>query len=79
MFVQPKEIALKPAKEILKKFNADPKKWLPDAWLTDKKEDADSLPKMYEMNDRLSKKGIIHKNKAGNIKSKITKFANGLA
>lgn len=47
--------------------------------LTDKKEAADSLPKIYEMIDRLSKKGIIHKNKAGNIKSKITKFANGLA
>ncbi len=47
--------------------------------LTDKKEAEDSLPKLYEMIDRLSKKGIIHKNKAGNIKSRITKFANGLA
>jgi small subunit ribosomal protein S20 len=47
--------------------------------ITDKKEAVDSLPKMYEMIDRLSKKGIIHKNKAGNLKSKITKFANGLA
>ncbi len=47
--------------------------------LTDKKEAADSLPKLYEMIDRLSKKGIIHKNKAGNLKSKITKYANNLA
>ncbi len=47
--------------------------------LTDKKEAVDSLPKLYEMIDRLAKKGIIHKNKAGNIKSRITKFANGLA
>ena len=47
--------------------------------LSDKKEAADSLPRMYEMIDRLSKKGAIHKNKAGNIKSRITKFANGLA
>ncbi|NQU33196.1 MAG: 30S ribosomal protein S20 [Bacteroidetes bacterium] len=47
--------------------------------LSDKKEAADSLPRMYEMIDRLSKKGVIHKNKAGNIKSRITKFANGLA
>ena len=47
--------------------------------LTDKKEAVDSLPKLYEMVDRLAKKGIIHKNKAGNIKSRITKFANGLA
>ncbi len=46
--------------------------------LTDKKEAADSLPKLYEMIDRLSKKGIIHKNKAGNIKSGITKHANSL-
>jgi small subunit ribosomal protein S20 len=47
--------------------------------LTDKKEAADSLPKLYEMIDRLSKKGIIHKNKAGNIKSGITKYANSLS
>ncbi len=47
--------------------------------LSDKKEAADSLPRMYEMIDRLSKKGVIHKNKAGNIKSRITKYANGLA
>lgn len=47
--------------------------------LTDKKEATDSLPRLYEMIDRLAKKGIIHKNKAGNIKSKITKYANDLA
>ena len=47
--------------------------------LTSKKEAVDSLPKLYETIDRLAKKGIIHKNKAGNIKSKITKFVNGLA
>ena len=46
--------------------------------LTDKKEATDSLPKLYEMIDRLAKKGIIHKNKAGNIKSKATKYANSL-
>ena len=46
--------------------------------LTSKKEAVDSLPKLYETIDRLAKKGIIHKNKAGNIKSKITKFVNGL-
>lgn len=47
--------------------------------LTDKKEAVDSLPKLYEMIDRLSKNGIIHKNKAGNIKSKVTKYANSLS
>jgi len=47
--------------------------------LTDKKEADDSLPKLYEMIDRLSKKGIIQKNKAGNIKSKCTLYANSLS
>jgi len=47
--------------------------------LTDKKEATESLPKLYEMVDRLSKKGVIHKNKAGNIKSGITKYANSLS
>jgi small subunit ribosomal protein S20 len=47
--------------------------------LTDKKEASDSLPKLYEMIDRLAKKGVIHKNKAGNIKSGITKHANSLS
>lgn len=47
--------------------------------LTDKKEAQDSLPKLYEMIDKLAKKGVIHKNKAGNLKSKITKYANGIA
>ncbi len=46
--------------------------------LTDKKEAQDSLPKLYEMIDKLAKKGVIHKNKAGNLKSGITKYANGL-
>lgn len=47
--------------------------------LTDKKEAVDSLPKLYETIDRLAKKGIIHKNKAGNLKSKVTKYANSLS
>lgn len=47
--------------------------------LTDKKEAADSLPKLYEMIDKLAKKGIIHKNKAGNLKSRCTLYANSLS
>jgi small subunit ribosomal protein S20 len=47
--------------------------------LTDKKEAAEKLPKLYAMIDKLAKKNIIHKNKAGNLKSSITKHANSLS
>jgi len=36
------------------------------------------LTKVVSMLDRLAKKNIIHKNKASNNKSKLTKFVNGL-
>lgn len=36
------------------------------------------LPKVTSMLDRLAKKNIIHKNKAANNKSKLTKFVNSL-
>jgi small subunit ribosomal protein S20 len=42
---------------------------------TDKKEVKDLLPKVSAMVDKLAKRGIIHKNKASNLKSKITKKA----
>lgn len=47
--------------------------------MTDKKEAAEKLPKLYAMIDRLAKRNIIHKNKAGNLKSSITKHANSLS
>jgi len=47
--------------------------------LTDKKEATEQLPKLYTMIDKLAKRGMIHKNKAGNLKSSITKFASNLA
>ncbi len=47
--------------------------------LTDKKEAVEQLPKLYAMIDKLAKRNIIHKNKAGNLKAKITKYANGLS
>ena len=47
--------------------------------LTDKKEAAEKLPKLYALIDKLAKKNIIHKNKAGNLKSSITKHANSLS
>lgn len=47
--------------------------------LTDKKEAAEQLPKLHAMIDKLAKRGMIHKNKAGNLKSGITKFAHNLS
>ena len=34
------------------------------------------LPKVSSMLDKLAKRNIIHKNKAGNLKSKLTKMIN---
>ncbi|MEO5912196.1 MAG: 30S ribosomal protein S20 [Pelobium sp.] len=43
------------------------------------KEEAQALlPKVTSMLDRLAKKNVIHKNKAANNKSKLTKFVNSL-
>lgn len=45
---------------------------------TSKKEASPLLSKVVSMLDRLAKKNVIHKNKAANNKSKLTKFVNGL-
>jgi len=46
---------------------------------TTKKKDAEKeLPKVTSMLDKLSKRNIIHKNKAANLKSKLTKLVNDL-
>ncbi len=37
------------------------------------------LPKVVAMIDKLAKKSVIHKNKASNLKSKLTKRVNSLA
>jgi len=37
------------------------------------KEATDKLPEVISMIDKLAKRGIIHKNKAANLKSKLTK------
>ncbi len=47
--------------------------------LTDRKEAEEQVPKLYEMVDKLAKRNIIHKNKAGNLKSKISKYLNTLS
>ena len=59
----------KTVRNAVKKFRA----------LTDQKEAAEQMPKLYAMIDKLGKKKIIHKNKAGNLKSKITKHIAKLA
>ena len=46
---------------------------------TSKAEASPLLTTVISMLDRLAKKNVIHKNKASNNKSKLTKFVNGLA
>ena len=46
--------------------------------LTDKDEASESLKIVSGMLDKLAKKNIIHKSKAGNIKSKLAKHVNSL-
>ena len=46
----------------------------------DKKEEAlVKLREVVSLLDRLAKKNVIHENKAGNLKSKLTKSVNALA
>ncbi len=45
---------------------------------TNKEEAAVLLPKLNSMLDKLAKKNIIHKKKAGNLKSSLVKHVNGL-
>jgi small subunit ribosomal protein S20 len=45
----------------------------------EKTEAAALLRKVSAMLDRLARKNIIHKNKASNNKSKLTKYVNALA
>ena len=46
--------------------------------LTDKAEATAQLPKVQKMLDKLAKQGIIHKNKAANIKSGLALHINNL-
>ncbi|MDL2221683.1 30S ribosomal protein S20 [Parabacteroides sp. OttesenSCG-928-N08] len=47
---------------------------------TEDKTEATALyPKVCSMLDKLAKKNIIHKNKAGNLKSKLAKYIQKLA
>jgi len=46
---------------------------------TDKAVATEMLPKISAMLDKLAKRNVIHKNKAGNLKSKLTIYVNKLA
>jgi len=43
------------------------------------KEAGEKLPEVSSMIDKLAKKGIIHKNKAANLKSRLARKINSLA
>jgi len=47
--------------------------------IKDNKDAAKEFPKVAAMIDKLAKKGVIHKNKAANLKSGIAKKLNSLA
>ena len=47
--------------------------------ITDKEVMQDELKKTYSLLDKLAAKKIIHKNKASNQKSKLSKYANSLS
>lgn len=47
--------------------------------LTDKTEAQNQLPKVTSIIDKVAKRGIIHKNKAANLKSKLAKYTAKLA
>lgn len=47
--------------------------------VSDKSEAMASLPKVISMIDKLAKRNVIHKNKASNLKSGITKKISALA
>jgi len=44
--------------------------------LTDKTEAAEKLPRIASLLDKLAKRSVIHKNKASNLKSKLTRKVN---
>jgi small subunit ribosomal protein S20 len=46
--------------------------------ITGQKEAGEALPKVVSMIDKLAKTGVIHKNKAANLKSKLTRKVNAV-
>ncbi len=46
--------------------------------MTDKKKAQEALPGVLSMLDKLAKNNVIHKNKASNLKAKLSKHVNSL-
>ena len=46
--------------------------------LTEKTEATEKLPRIASLLDKLAKRSVIHKNKASNLKSKLTRMVNAL-
>lgn len=46
--------------------------------LDNKKEAEEKLPEIMALIDKLAKRSIIHKNKAANLKSKLTRHVNAM-
>lgn len=46
---------------------------------TDKAAAEELFPKVVSMIDKLAKKNVIHKNKAANLKSKLSKVVSAMA
>ncbi len=44
----------------------------------EKSEAQEKLPRVVSLIDRLAKKSVIHKNKAANLKSKLTRHVNSM-
>jgi small subunit ribosomal protein S20 len=47
--------------------------------LTDKTAAGEQMPDVISMIDKLAKRGVIHKNKASNLKSKLSRRVNKVA
>ena len=47
--------------------------------ITDKKEATEQMPKVIALIDKLAKRNVIHKNKASNLKSGLSKKISALA
>ena len=47
--------------------------------IKEQKEAGEKMPDVASMIDKLAKKGVIHKNKAANLKSKLARKVNHLA
>jgi small subunit ribosomal protein S20 len=46
--------------------------------IKEQKEAGEKMPEVASMIDKLAKKGVIHKNKAANLKRKLARKVNGL-